>query len=87
MGYIVEWDSHAERAFGKLAPDAQRAVLTKGRDLATNPRPPGSRKLKGARDAYRLRVGEYRVLYEVTDAALVVWVVEIGPRKSVYKGL
>ena len=53
-------------------------------DLENDPRPPGCKKLKG-RDAYRIRVGDYRVIYEIQDDRLIVDVVTIGDRKNVYE--
>jgi mRNA interferase RelE/StbE len=53
--------------------------------LADDPRPHGSEKLKGSRDQYRLRVGTYRVIYEIRDDRLIVLVLRIGHRKDVYR--
>ena len=54
-------------------------------DLAENPFPNGYKKLKGEDDAYRIRVGSYRVLYTVKDAELLIEVFRVGPRGDVYK--
>ena len=51
--------------------------------LADNPRPPGCKKLKG-RSGYRLREGNYRIIYEINDKILTVTVIEAGDRKEVY---
>lgn len=64
--------------------DRQRLVR-KIRALADEPRPPGAEKLSGIRDRYRIRQGNYRVLYEIEDDVLVVYVVKIGDRKDVYR--
>ena len=53
--------------------------------LAGDPRPPGVKKLVGE-DAYRVRVGDYRIIYEIADAVLVVLVVRVRHRKEVYRG-
>jgi mRNA interferase RelE/StbE len=53
-------------------------------DLADNPRPYGYKKLKGE-DAYRIRVGNYRVIYEIEDDKIIVIVVSVGHRKDIYK--
>jgi len=54
--------------------------------LAANPRPPGCRKLQGSgRDDYRLRVGNYRVLYEVDDKARAVRIMRVRHRRDVYR--
>jgi mRNA interferase RelE/StbE len=85
VAYTIEWDSHAARAFDKLPRDAQHAIATKVRLLATDPRPRGSRKLQGSEDVYRVRAGDFRVLYQVLDDVLLVLVIEVGPRKSIYR--
>ena len=54
--------------------------------LADNPRPPGCTKLSGY-DRYRIRVGSYRIVYGVEDTDLVVYVVKVGHRKDVYRGI
>ena len=51
--------------------------------LANNPRPPGCKKLKG-RPGYRVREGNYRVIYEINDKILTVTVIEAGNRKEIY---
>jgi mRNA interferase RelE/StbE len=51
--------------------------------LANDPRPPGCKKLKG-RDGYRIRVGDYRIIYQIIDDVLVVNVVALGHRKDIY---
>jgi mRNA interferase RelE/StbE len=51
--------------------------------LADDPRPHGYKKLKG-RDGYRIRVGNYRVIYEIVDDLLIVEVINIGNRKDIY---
>jgi mRNA interferase RelE/StbE len=53
--------------------------------LAENPRPLGVRKLEGEEDLYRLCIGDYRVLYAIRDAALLVLVVRIADRREVYR--
>ena len=53
--------------------------------LADDPRPMGAEKLSGA-NKYRVRQGDYRILYEIEDAALVVTVVRVGNRRDVYRG-
>ena len=53
--------------------------------LADNPRPPACTPLVGESGVYRIRIGDYRVLYEVRDAVLVVHVVAVGHRRDVYR--
>lgn len=54
--------------------------------LAGNPRPPGVEKLSGSDCSYRIRVGGYRILYEIHDEIVQVLVVRIGHRRDVYRG-
>lgn len=59
-------------------------ILRRVESLRDDPRPPGSEKLSG-QERYRVRRGVYRIIYEVTDEALIVTVVKVAHRKSVYK--
>ena len=85
MPYTIKFTSHAARSFRKLSRDVQTRLSPSIESLKDNPRPPGSEKLKGADDAYRIRVGDYRILYEVRDKELVVYIIEAGHRREVYK--
>jgi mRNA interferase RelE/StbE len=58
-------------------------IITAVHSLADDPRPSGVKKLSG-RDAWRIRVGDYRIIYEIDDGVLVVLVVSIGHRRDVY---
>jgi mRNA interferase RelE/StbE len=69
----------------KLSPELQERIQVKIDDLAIEPCPNGVKKLKGKENAYRFRVGEYRVIYDIFDEILVVNVVEVGHRSKVYK--
>ncbi len=55
------------------------------RALAADPRPPGCQKLTAGTDYFRIRVGDYRVLYEVSDRDVLVLVIKIGHRREVYR--
>lgn len=59
-------------------------IMTSIADLANNPRPVGCKKLKG-RPAYRIREGNYRVIYEINDKILTVTVIDAGNRKAIYE--
>lgn len=54
--------------------------------LSSEPRPLGTKKMRGEVDTFRIRVGDYRVVYEVDDVAHVVNVTTVGPRSRVYRG-
>lgn len=85
MPYIIKFTSHAVRSFRKLPREVQARLSLSIDLLKDNPRPPGSEKLKGTEDAYRIRVGDYRILYEVKDKDLIVYIIETGHRRDVYK--
>ena len=83
--YRVEFKPSAARALRKLDADIQRRVIARVETLAENPRPPGAEKLEGMRDLYRIRVGDYRIIYQVADKVLLVLVVRVGHRRDVYR--
>jgi mRNA interferase RelE/StbE len=62
----------------------RRRIVGKITALSHDPRPPGCEKLSG-RDQYRLRQGNYRILYEIQDSDLIVVVVKVGHRRDVYR--
>ncbi|MFP5451918.1 MAG: type II toxin-antitoxin system RelE family toxin [Thermoleophilia bacterium] len=80
--YRIELRPAAVRALQKLDPPARRRVQGAIALLADDPRPPAARPLRG-RPAYRVRVGDYRIIYTVTDDVLLV-VVALGHRREVY---
>ena len=83
--YRVEFSRPADRQFRGLPADIQRRIAPKINALAGAPRPRGAVKLEGAEDLYRLRVGDYRVLYQILDRVLVILVVALGHRREVYR--
>ena len=62
----------------------RRRLVTRIRDLASDPRPPGCEKLSG-HDLYRIRQGDYRVVYSIEDKALIIQVIKVGHRGVVYR--
>jgi mRNA interferase RelE/StbE len=64
--------------------DRQR-IIERIHGLATTPRPPDSKKLAG-HDRYRLRQGNYRIIYSIDDTILIITVIKVGHRKNVYRG-
>jgi mRNA interferase RelE/StbE len=67
-------------------PKAFRVKIIEAIDsLAVNPRPNGVKKLESFRNSYRVRVGQYRIVYEIEDDKLIVEVVKVGNRKEVYR--
>jgi len=64
----------------------RRRIIARIEALTDNPRPAGCKKLSGS-ERYRIRQGHYRIVYAIEDERLVVYVVKIGDRKSVYRAL
>lgn len=83
MAYMIKFSAHAARAFRKLERPVQARLYEAIEPLRENPRPHGSEKLKGSDLAYRIRVGDYRILYEIIESALVVYIIEVGHRREV----
>jgi mRNA interferase RelE/StbE len=86
MPYEIRFKPSAAKELAKLPPDAQRRIAPKIDALAATPRPPGAEKLSGE-DAWRIRIGEYRIVYAIEDRVLVVLVLHVGNRREVYKRL
>ena len=84
MTYAVEILRIAQKQLAKLDRQAQTLIIDSIRQLAADPRPSGCKKLSG-RPAWRIRIGAYRVIYEIHDNRLLVLVVTIGNRKDVYR--
>jgi len=87
MPYEIQFKSSAWKAFNKLEGEARGRIAEAVMSLAENPRPRKARKLSGKGDFYRIRAGDYRVIYEVRENALVVQIVKVGHRREVYKKL
>ena len=87
MAYRIEVKPQAEKALAKI-PNPHRRRIAKAIDaLARTPWPEGCIKLAGADDAYRIRIGDYRVVYEIADRVLIVYIIRVAHRKEVYLGL
>jgi len=87
MPYELHVEKHAEKDLVRLPPSLFSQIITKVKELAANPHPPGSRKISGSRKDWRLRVGDYRVLYEIDSRAKTITVMRIKHRREVYRDL
>lgn len=83
--YSIEFLNSAASEFEKLDAKTQKRIGSRIDALSTNPRPDGCTKLKGSTNTYRIRVGDYRVLYDVEDKRIVVTVIKVGHRRDVYR--
>lgn len=83
--YRVEVARRAVKALAALARPEQQRVRAAIELLADAPRPPGCVAMAGEKSTYRVRVGVYRIVYEIHDGVLLVQVVRIGHRREVYR--
>jgi len=83
--YRVVTSKSFDKALAKLPVNSQKRIVAKIREIAVNPYAPNNNltKLQG-RNGYRLRVGDWRVIYELQDDRLVMLVLEVGPRGGIY---
>lgn len=84
MTYRVELTTAAARQVRKLPRPVRERVLDAIDELGGDPRPHGVKKLSGEQTAWRIRIGEYRVIYDVFDSELLVTVVRTAHRREVY---
>ena len=84
MSYRLELETKALKEFEKLPKERRALIGGVFDDLQDNPRPPGAKKLSGA-DGYRVRSGDYRILYTIDDGAKRVRVYRVGHRREVYR--
>lgn len=84
--YTIEFSPTALRDYKKLPENAVEGLNLAIDSLALNPRPSGYKKLKG-RDAYRIRIGDYRIIYEIHDKILTIVIFRIRHRKDVYRDI
>lgn len=84
MRYVVRLTNRAEKNLAKIPKREGDRIRIALRSLEHNPYPPASRKLVN-RPEWRVRIGKYRILYEVIDSELVVLVISIGHRSNIYE--
>ncbi|GAB3979148.1 type II toxin-antitoxin system RelE/ParE family toxin [Actinoallomurus acanthiterrae] len=84
--YSIAVRASVEKQLAALDKPVRRRVVSAITALATEPRPPGAIPLKGAPGVLRIRVGDYRIIYSVDDAELIVLVIDVGHRRQIYRG-
>ncbi|MFH1672122.1 MAG: type II toxin-antitoxin system RelE/ParE family toxin [Pseudomonadota bacterium] len=84
MKYKLLIERAAQKELSKIPHREQDRIITAIQNLTDNPRPSNVKKLIG-RDAWRMRIGNYRVIYEIHNDTLIVLVVHIGHRKDIYR--
>ena len=85
MVYRIEFAPSAARAFKKFDAPIQNRLTPKIDTLATDPRPHGAEKLAGRENRYRIRVGDYRIIYVIDEGGRVIVIAVIGHRREVYR--
>ena len=83
--YRVLLERAAEKDLARLSSGIHDRVITAIQALAINPRPPGCRKLTGSQHDWRIRVGDYRVVYEIGDEIHIVRINRVRHRREVYR--
>ena len=83
--YRIEISRTAEKRLKKLRQEDQRRMVKAMVSLGDDPYPKGSRKLTGYDDVFRIRVGEFRIIYSVSAKKLIIIILKIGRRKGVYR--
>ena len=84
--YAVQLKPSADRRLSKLATDVQRRIVGEMEALGFDPRPAGVVKLSDTENLWRVRVGDYRIVYAIDDRQAIVTVVRVAHRKDVYRG-
>jgi mRNA interferase RelE/StbE len=85
MAYSIQFKPVALRQLEELPRDTQRRIAAKIEDLREYATPVGSKKLSGLDDTWRIRIGDYRVVYQLRRAVLLVLVLKIGHRREIYR--
>jgi mRNA interferase RelE/StbE len=87
MQYELLIERNAEKDLKKLKISLFTKITTKIKDLADNPHPQGSRKITGSQNDWRLRIGNYRVLYEIDNKTKTIKIMRVKHRREAYRDL
>lgn len=85
MAFRIEWKKSTRKDFRKLPASVANRIVRAVEDLAANPFPHGVEKLSGSEHAYRIRLGDYRIVYEVVAELKLIEVQRVRHRKDVYR--
>jgi len=83
--YSILFSSRAKKELLSLSDKTILAIEAKIDGLTTNPRPAGCKKLQGSDNEYRIRIGNYRVIYTIADIVKIVTIIKIADRKDAYR--
>ncbi len=84
MKYTIRFEKKAVKVLETIPQSFRKSIIEAIEELGTNPRPVGCKKLKGV-TGYRIRVADYRVIYDINDREIRITVLKIGHRKQVYE--
>ena len=84
--YTIQIDKDVEKVLRRQGRTTKERLVKAILVLADDPHPSNSRKLEGYQDLYRLRVGDWRIIYQIKDDQLLILVLEVGSRGEVYRG-
>lgn len=84
MSYSIQWTREATRDIKRLDATLRKRIVRAVEELADHPRPPGCKKLIGYVDTWRIRVGDWRILYRIDDKVLLVMILRVRPRGGAY---
>ncbi|MBU6413986.1 MAG: type II toxin-antitoxin system RelE/ParE family toxin [Planctomycetes bacterium] len=87
MSYSIQFTSSAAKSLTKLPASAAQRISAVIDTLGAKPRPQGCKKLSGQDNLYRVRAGDYRIVYQIQDKQLVVLIVRIGHRRDIYRDM
>ena len=83
--YKIEWKRSAAKDLKKVPKDTLPRILQAVEQLIPDPFPPGVRKLVGSEHTYRIRVGDYRVIYSIASSIFVIEIIRVRHRKDVFR--
>ncbi len=83
--FRIEWRKSTKKDLRRIAPVEVRKIVDAVKALAEDPHPHGCTKMQGSDCAYRIRIGDYRVIYEVYEHRVVIEVVRVSHRREVYR--
>ena len=87
MSFRLEYKTGVKKELRKLSQIDRVTIIRKIELLSDKPKPEGSAKLKGSRNLFRIRHGDYRVIYQIHDDVLLIIIIRIGHRREIYKNL
>ena len=87
VNYKIFISQSAKKSIKKLPPTVVKNIISEIKILASDPYPTGCKKIVGHTNAFKLRVGNYRIIYEVNSSEILIQVLKIGHRKDIYRNL